>query len=63
MTEVKYAEIRDLIKRTIFRAVLRTELPDSANLMTERYVLVIKPNEDNKNDIKRDTFPENILIS
>ena len=46
MIEAKYAEIRDLVNRGTFRAVLRTELPDGANLITARYVLAIKSDED-----------------
>ena len=49
MIEAKYAEIRDLIKRGTFRAVLRAELSDSANLITSRYVLAIK-SEENKEE-------------
>ena len=46
MIEAKYAEIRDLINTGTFRAVLRTELLDSANLTTARHFLAIKSDED-----------------
>ena len=45
MIEAKYAEIRGLFKGN-FRAVLRTELRNRANLITARYVLYIKSDED-----------------
>ena len=48
MIEAKYAEIRDLVNKGTFRAFLRTELPDGANLITARYVLAIKSEEDKK---------------
>ena len=46
MMEIKYAEIRDLVNRDTFRAVLRTELLDGANLITARNVLTTKSDED-----------------
>ena len=46
MIEAKYAEIRDLINRGTFRAILRIELPNGANPITERYFLAIKSEED-----------------
>ena len=46
MIEAKYAEILYLINRDTFRAVLKTKLPDGANLITARYVLSIKSYED-----------------
>ena len=46
MTEAKYAERRDLVNRGTFRAMIRKELPDGTNLITARYVLVIKSDED-----------------
>ena len=46
MVGAKYAEIRDLVTRSTFRAALRAELPDSTNFMTAGYVLSIKSNED-----------------
>ena len=45
MKEAKYVEIRELINRDSFRAVLRIELPDSANLRTARSILAIKSDE------------------
>ena len=47
MMKAKQSEIRDLINRGTFRAVLRTEFPNGANMITVRYVLVIKSEEDN----------------
>ena len=52
MIETKYAEVRDLISRGTLRAVLGTELPDCANLITARYVLDIKSDEDKKERYK-----------
>ena len=52
MTEARYAEIRDLINRGTFRSVLRAELPDGANLITARYVLAIKSDEDKEERYK-----------
>ena len=52
MTAAKYSEIRDLIKRGRFQAVLRTELPDSANMITARYLLAIKSSEDKEERYK-----------
>ena len=46
MIEAKHTEIRDLISRGTFQAVLRTELPDGANMITTIHVLEIKSNED-----------------
>ena len=40
--ETKYGELRDLINIATIPAVLKTELPDGANLITARYVLSIK---------------------
>ena len=45
MKEAKYAEIRDLVKRASFRAVLRTELSDGTSLIAARCVLAIKSDE------------------
>ena len=45
MIEAKYAEIRDMVNRGTFRAVLKTELQYYANLITARYVLAIKSDE------------------
>ena len=42
MLEAKYVEIRDLVNRSSFRAVLRTDLPNFASLITARYVLTVK---------------------
>ena len=52
MIEAKYAEIRDIVNRGIFRAVLRAELPYGANLITERYMLSIKSDEDKEDRCK-----------
>ena len=46
MIEAKYAEIRDLIIGETLRVVLRTELSDAANLITERFFHAIKSDED-----------------
>ena len=46
MLEAKYAEIRDMVNRSTFRAVLRAEFPDGTNLITGRHVLAIKSDED-----------------
>ena len=46
MIESKYAEIRDMVNSGTFRAVLRTELPDDANLIAARYILAVKSDED-----------------
>ena len=60
--ETKYAKKRDLINTDSFRAVLRTELPDGANLITARYVLAINFDE-KKRDIRQDMFPIDTRIS
>ena len=52
MIGANYAEIRDLINRGIFRAVLRTELPDGANLIVARFFLAIKSDEDKEERYK-----------
>ena len=52
MIEAKYTEIRDLVNRTTFRAVLRTELPDGANLVSERYVFAIKSDKNKEEQYK-----------
>ena len=46
MIETKYVEIHDLTNKSTFRAALRTELLDSANMITARYALQIKSGED-----------------
>ena len=46
MIEAKYAEIQDLNYRGSCRAVLKTKLPDDANMITAGYVLSIKSDED-----------------
>ena len=63
MIEAKYAEIRNLIIRGTFRSVLRTELPDGANLITARHALSIRKTKIKKKDIQRDTLPAYIWIS
>ena len=50
--EAKYAEIRDLVNKDAFRAVLRTQLPDGENLITARYVFAIKSDEDKEERYK-----------
>ena len=45
MIEIKYAVIRDLITRRTFYSFLGTDLPDGANLITERHVLALKSDE------------------
>ena len=52
MIEAKYAEIRDLINRGTFRAILRTELPYGANLIIARCFLAIKSDEDKEERYK-----------
>ena len=52
MMKAKQSEIRDLIDRCTFRAVLRTELADGANMITPRYVLAIKSEEDKEDRYK-----------
>ena len=52
MIYAKYAEIRDLIIRGTVIAVLRTEVPNGADLITVRYFLSIKLGEDNKGRYK-----------
>ena len=44
--------MRGLVIRDTFRAVLRTEPPDGANMITARYVLSIKLDEDNEDTYK-----------
>ena len=63
MIEAKYAEIRDLVNRGIFRAALRTEIPDSANLITARYILAIESDEDKEERYKARQVPVDIWIS
>ena len=50
--ESKYAEIRDMVNGGNFRAVLRTKLPDGANLITAIYVLSIKSDKDKEEKYK-----------
>ena len=52
MMDAKYAKIRDLINRGTFRAVLRIELHECENMITTRYVLRIKSNEDKEERYK-----------
>ena len=52
MMEAKYAGMRDLINRGTFRADLITRLTDVANLITARYVLAIKSEEDKEERYK-----------
>ena len=52
MIKAKYAEIRDLINTVTFRAALRDELSDGANLITVRYVLAIKSDDDKEERYK-----------
>ena len=46
MIKAEQDEIRDLVSRGKFKAVIRTELPDSANMITARYVMATKSKED-----------------
>ena len=48
MIEAKYVGIWNLVNRGIFWAVLRTELPEGANLITAIYVFAIKSDENKK---------------
>ena len=52
MIEAKYSEIWHVDNRGTFRAVLRTEIPDGATLITAKYVLSIKSDEDKKRTIQ-----------
>ena len=63
MIEVKHAEILNLFYRGTFRVVLRTELPDGANLITTRYVLAIKSDEDKEERYKARHVSVDIWIS
>ena len=48
MIEAKFAEISDLINRGTFRAILRIEVPDGANMITARKVFSTKSDQDKK---------------
>ena len=48
MREAKRAEVQELLKRGIFKVILRSELPNGANLLSTRFVLAIKSNADGK---------------
>ena len=52
MIKAKYSEIRILVNRGPFRAVIRIELPDRENMITARYILAIKSSED-KEEIRK----------
>ena len=52
MIESKYVEIRFLVYKNKFRAMLRTELPDGANLITAIYVHAIKSDKDKEERYK-----------
>ena len=56
MIEAKYSEIRYLSNRGSLRAVLRAELPDSANMITERYFLSVNQTKEKKNAIRQSKF-------
>ena len=48
MREAKRAEVQELLKRGTFKVILRSELPNDANVLSARYVLAIKSNDDGK---------------
>ena len=50
--EAKYVEIRDLLNRSTFRAVLSTELPEGANLTKARYNLAVKSDKNKEERYK-----------
>ena len=52
MIGTKYAEIRYLFNRSTFRAVLKVELPDGANLIITIYILAIKSDKDKEDRYK-----------
>ena len=52
MMKAKQSEIRDIINRGSFRAVLRTELLNVVNMITARYVLAIESEEDKEDRTK-----------
>ena len=60
MIQAKYAEIHDLISRGTFRGFLRTELPNSASMMTATYLLDRKSNEDK--EIYKDRYVAGELL-
>ena len=45
-------EVRDLLKQDKFKVLLEEELLDGANVLTARFVLSIKSNEDGKTNYK-----------
>ena len=47
----------------IFQSVLRSNLPDGTNIITTRYVLMIKTRKEKKIDIRKDMLSEDILNS
>ena len=59
----RYAGIRDMINRGIFRALLRIEQPDSAHMRTVRHMIAIKSNQDKKKEIRQDKFSVDVWIS
>ena len=40
------SEVQDLLRREIFKVILKEELPDSANVLTARFVPAIESNAD-----------------
>ena len=56
MVEARDAEIRVVIKRCTFQAVLITELSGGENLMIETYILSINSYGRENKDIKQDTL-------
>ena len=52
MIEAKFAKIQDLVTRGTFRTVLRTELLDGANMITARYIIAKKSDENKEERYK-----------
>ena len=52
MIEAKFAEIQDLFNEGSFQDVLRTEAPYGTTLITARYILAIKSDEDKEERYK-----------
>ena len=61
MIKPSQSKISDLIKRAMFRAVLRTELHGDASIITERYVLAKKSEDDKKEKYEAKYFAEGHL--
>ena len=46
MLKVIAEELRDLLKRSTFKVVIKEEIPDGSNVLTARFFLAIKSKED-----------------